>query len=175
MGLPALKGSDKMSHDGKESSWLVMQRCLLLARRLIRGPAGGEELIAFVKHEMGVGGYSSDPRAAYLAFRKDRQRLREQLGLEFGYDRRVDQYFLISLGCLALLDLDDEHLTALGFLYTTFEEQGVQHVALLTNDIVKTVETLRKNGVEFLNTPDAYYDALFDRVGEISARQPAEK
>ncbi len=31
---------------------------------------------------------------------------------------------------------------------------GVQHLALLTSDIVKTVEALRKtNGVEFLDTP----------------------
>jgi 4-hydroxyphenylpyruvate dioxygenase len=45
---------------------------------------------------------------------------------------------------------------------------GVQHVALLTNDIVKTVETLRKNGVEFLGTPDTYYDQLSERVGNIT-------
>lgn len=44
---------------------------------------------------------------------------------------------------------------------------GVQHVALLTGDIVKTVTELRKNGVEFLDTPDTYYDMLTERVGEI--------
>lgn len=44
---------------------------------------------------------------------------------------------------------------------------GVQHVALLTNDIVNTVETLRHHGVVFLSTPDAYYDALIKRVGNI--------
>ncbi|WP_124727804.1 4-hydroxyphenylpyruvate dioxygenase [Staphylospora marina] len=44
---------------------------------------------------------------------------------------------------------------------------GVQHVALLTDDIVKTVETLKKNGVEFLYTPDTYYDDLIERVGNI--------
>jgi len=44
---------------------------------------------------------------------------------------------------------------------------GVQHVALLTNDIVKTVETLRRHGVVFLSTPDAYYDTLIERVGNI--------
>lgn len=44
---------------------------------------------------------------------------------------------------------------------------GVQHLALLTSDIVKTVEALRANGMEFLDTPDTYYDELTARVGKI--------
>jgi 4-hydroxyphenylpyruvate dioxygenase len=44
---------------------------------------------------------------------------------------------------------------------------GVQHLALLTNDIVSTVTTLRANGVEFLTVPASYYDALEARVGRI--------
>jgi 4-hydroxyphenylpyruvate dioxygenase len=44
---------------------------------------------------------------------------------------------------------------------------GVQHVALITEDIVATVEAMRKNGVEFLDTPDTYYDELTERVGKI--------
>ena len=44
---------------------------------------------------------------------------------------------------------------------------GVQHIALLTEDIVKTVSILKKNGVEFLSTPDSYYEMLSDRVGKI--------
>lgn len=44
---------------------------------------------------------------------------------------------------------------------------GVQHLAILTEDIVKTVSILRKNGVEFLSTPSTYYDALSERVGKI--------
>jgi 4-hydroxyphenylpyruvate dioxygenase len=44
---------------------------------------------------------------------------------------------------------------------------GVQHVAILTIDIVHTVQKLRANGVEFLDTPDAYYEMLSARVGTI--------
>jgi 4-hydroxyphenylpyruvate dioxygenase len=44
---------------------------------------------------------------------------------------------------------------------------GVQHIALLTGDIVHTVSVLRDNGVEFLRTPDSYYELIWDRVGEI--------
>ena len=44
---------------------------------------------------------------------------------------------------------------------------GVQHVALLTQDIEHTVSALRANGVEFLDVPDSYYDMLPQRVGGI--------
>ena len=44
---------------------------------------------------------------------------------------------------------------------------GVQHVALLTQDIEHTVTALRANGVEFLDVPDSYYELLPQRVGEI--------
>ena len=44
---------------------------------------------------------------------------------------------------------------------------GVQHIAVATKDILKTVSALRENGVEFLRVPDTYYDDLLDRVGGI--------
>jgi 4-hydroxyphenylpyruvate dioxygenase len=44
---------------------------------------------------------------------------------------------------------------------------GVQHLALLTDDILTTIRRLRANGVEFLSVPGSYYDALADRVGHI--------
>src|SRR5690606_12577628 len=51
---------------------------------------------------------------------------------------------------------------------------GVQHVALATDDIVTTVDTMRAKGVEFLTTPDAYYDdpRLRTRIGQV--RVPVE-
>lgn len=48
-----------------------------------------------------------------------------------------------------------------------FEGEGVQHIAVATGDILKTVKELRSRGVEFLDTPDAYYETLLDRVGSI--------
>jgi 4-hydroxyphenylpyruvate dioxygenase len=44
---------------------------------------------------------------------------------------------------------------------------GVQHIALLTADIVETVSSLRRNGVDFLHVPDTYYEELPARVGEV--------
>ncbi len=44
---------------------------------------------------------------------------------------------------------------------------GVQHIAIRTDDIISTIRALKDNGVEFLDTPDAYYDDLESRVGRI--------
>lgn len=44
---------------------------------------------------------------------------------------------------------------------------GVQHIALKTNNIIKTVTGLKEAGVEFLSAPDAYYQELWDRIGAI--------
>lgn len=44
---------------------------------------------------------------------------------------------------------------------------GVQHIAMLTRDIVQTVNHLIKNGVHFIEVPDTYYESLPERVGEI--------
>jgi 4-hydroxyphenylpyruvate dioxygenase len=48
-----------------------------------------------------------------------------------------------------------------------FGGPGVQHVALQSTDVVRTVETLQEQGVVFLSTPDAYYEDVEERVGEI--------
>ncbi len=44
---------------------------------------------------------------------------------------------------------------------------GVQHVAIQTDDVIRTVEAMQERGVNFLQTPEAYYEEAFDRVGEI--------
>ena len=44
---------------------------------------------------------------------------------------------------------------------------GVQHMAIRTDDIAETIRALKSNGVEFLDTPDSYYEMLADRVGTI--------
>ena len=44
---------------------------------------------------------------------------------------------------------------------------GVQHIAVITHDVVKTVAELQKRGVDFLKVPLSYYDELESRVGKI--------
>jgi 4-hydroxyphenylpyruvate dioxygenase len=48
-----------------------------------------------------------------------------------------------------------------------YHSPGVQHMALVTNDIRQTVTELRHRGVEFLSVPGTYYDDVLDRVGAI--------
>lgn len=42
--------------------------------------------------------------------------------------------------------------------------EGVQHIALHTEDIYATVEKLRANGIEFLDIPDTYYEVIDERI-----------
>ena len=56
-----------------------------------------------------------------------------------------------------------------------YDGAGCQHIALATNDILRSVDILRDNGIEFLETPDSYYDdpALRERIGNV--RVPIEE
>ncbi|MEO6733187.1 MAG: 4-hydroxyphenylpyruvate dioxygenase [Ferruginibacter sp.] len=48
-----------------------------------------------------------------------------------------------------------------------YNGEGVQHVAIATADIVKTVTELQSRGIEFLKIPASYYKDVLDRVGKI--------
>lgn len=50
---------------------------------------------------------------------------------------------------------------------TFYEGQGVQHLAMATDNIIETVTALKNRGVEFLSIPTTYYDELQERVGKI--------
>lgn len=45
-----------------------------------------------------------------------------------------------------------------------YNGEGIQHIALTTDDIYQTVETLRSRGMDFMPTPDTYYEKVNDRV-----------
>lgn len=44
--------------------------------------------------------------------------------------------------------------------------EGIQHIALTTNDIYQTVDRLRLNGVEFQESPDTYFELINSRIPE---------
>jgi 4-hydroxyphenylpyruvate dioxygenase len=48
-----------------------------------------------------------------------------------------------------------------------YEDEGVQHLAVATDNIIDTVTKLKARGVEFLRVPSTYYDTILDRVGQI--------
>jgi 4-hydroxyphenylpyruvate dioxygenase len=45
-----------------------------------------------------------------------------------------------------------------------YNGEGIQHIALYTDDIYASVEALRGDGIEFLDVPDTYYEMIDDRV-----------
>ncbi|MEZ8823650.1 4-hydroxyphenylpyruvate dioxygenase [Vibrio amylolyticus] len=45
-----------------------------------------------------------------------------------------------------------------------YNGEGIQHIALSTDDIYTTVKTLRERGMDFMPTPDTYYEKVNDRV-----------
>ena len=47
---------------------------------------------------------------------------------------------------------------------SAYHGEGIQHVALGTDDIYKTVEDLRARGTGLLDTPDTYYEKVDERV-----------
>jgi 4-hydroxyphenylpyruvate dioxygenase len=49
-----------------------------------------------------------------------------------------------------------------------YHGSGIQHIALLTDDIVSTVDQLRRQGIEFLDVPDTYYEILPQRLPQIT-------
>ena len=52
--------------------------------------------------------------------------------------------------------------------YLDFNEgPGVQHVAILSDNIINSITQLKKCGVDFLDTPDTYYENLNNRVKDI--------
>ncbi|MEO5812275.1 MAG: 4-hydroxyphenylpyruvate dioxygenase [Rhodanobacter sp.] len=45
-----------------------------------------------------------------------------------------------------------------------YRGEGIQHIACFTDDIYATVEGMRAAGVEFLDTPDSYFDVIDQRI-----------
>jgi 4-hydroxyphenylpyruvate dioxygenase len=57
-----------------------------------------------------------------------------------------------------------------------YKGEGIQHIALGTDDIYATVDTLRERGVEFQDTPDSYYEGVDSRVqGHLEAITELER
>ncbi len=48
-----------------------------------------------------------------------------------------------------------------------YNGEGVQHIAIATDNIIETVTELQRRGVEFLKIPSSYYDEVLERVGKI--------
>ena len=54
-----------------------------------------------------------------------------------------------------------------------YQGEGIQHIALATDEIRSTVDVLRGNGIEFQDTPETYYEGIPARV--TGHREPVEE
>ncbi|HYD11936.1 MAG TPA: 4-hydroxyphenylpyruvate dioxygenase [Allosphingosinicella sp.] len=64
---------------------------------------------------------------------------------------------------IPLNESQDEHSQIEEFI-RDYKGEGIQHLALATDDIFGTVDKLRANGIRFQDTPDTYYDMIDKRV-----------
>ncbi|WP_426958199.1 4-hydroxyphenylpyruvate dioxygenase [Muricoccus radiodurans] len=52
-----------------------------------------------------------------------------------------------------------------------YNGEGIQHLALGTTDIFDSVEGMRRTGIEFMDTPDTYYELLPNRMPDLTAEE----
>ena len=64
---------------------------------------------------------------------------------------------------IPLNESQDDHSQIEEFI-NDYGGEGIQHIALATEDIFATVDALRANGVKFQDTPDTYYEMLDERL-----------
>jgi hypothetical protein len=109
-----------MGYKTRGSEWFVLLRCLVILRRLQRGPANRDELVRAVKDSLGEDAYPEGEPAWLAAFKHDRERLRRQLQAEWTYDPVERAYTLLDPGPFGYLELSPEHVQALKLLSQTF-------------------------------------------------------
>ncbi len=64
---------------------------------------------------------------------------------------------------IPLNESQDEHSQIEEFL-REYKGEGIQHLALATDDIFATVDKLRANGIRFQDSPDTYFDLIDKRL-----------
>lgn len=111
----------------RSSDWRAFRRCLVILQRLLRGPASSQTLIDYVLEVEGQDAYSSSPSAREKAFKRDRESLRQRLGVEFNYSPTTHLYTLTDPGDFFRLDFSEADLRALALLSETFAGQVGEH------------------------------------------------
>jgi predicted DNA-binding transcriptional regulator YafY len=106
----------KRGRGTRASSWMKVQRCVLILRQLQRGPASVNDLISAVEATLGPSAYGQAPAKA---LERDVSQLRESFDVTIR--SRSGVYHLDDVGEIPLLDIPDDALDAMAFLYHTFE------------------------------------------------------
>ena len=137
------------------SDWQSFRRALAILRRLRKGPSTPSQLIDFVLQEEGSDAYPEARSAREKAFKRDREHLRNRLGVEFTYDAHTGRYILIDAGDAFALSLTEESLSALGLLQNTFEGQVATNssVETLLHEILNNLSQADRRRMERSESP----------------------
>ncbi len=158
---------------GRSAQDIVMERCLALLTRLLRGAAQSDELIAVIR---GFGDQLETPteKAIQRRFEEDRDRLREWFGCELEYDRKTNVWRIESIQNPPF-DLPDDAIRGLAFLQTTFGGRNVpmsEEVLALFNAIIQGIpeerrkELRKQRGLIELNLEQRDSDKISNEVME---------
>lgn len=148
-----------MAFGRRGSSHWATQRRLVLLVRLLRGPAGIEELLEAVRQALGPEAYAGSP---VRALEYDLHCLREGWGIELTYRRSERRYCLDALS-LPLVDLPQEDLKTLAFLYHNFPltaPHGNEVRAFLDRLMGLLPEERRRQVLRLRTIPELELDAL---------------
>ncbi len=139
--------NEKHVYGPRSSTWLKVQRCQVILCRLQRGPASRSELISIVRAVLGDSAYGGAPEKA---LDRDIQRLRDTFDLTIRSRKGI--YHLLQVGALPLLDLSDEALRGMAFLYNTFKPDapGADDVRALLDTLMSYLPEERREVVRRL-------------------------
>jgi len=146
-----------MSGGIRSSAWLSLRRCLGILGRLLKGSARADELLEAARQAAGTNAYPVGASALEKAFKRDRQRLRQTLGVDFHYDPMQHVYILDNPGPFGTLSLSVESLRALGLLSETFAgETGKQAgVQALLDELINRLPPNERRKLEIQSSPMA--------------------
>ncbi len=113
-------------------TWLKVQRCIIILRRLQRAPATRDELIQAVETQLDREAYGAAPEKALV---RDIRELRDTFDLTL--QSRQGAYHLVDVGSVPLLDLPNALLEAMAFLYDTFKPDAPE-----AEDVRQLLDTL---------------------------------
>ncbi len=142
-----------MSIHKRRPSWLAVQRRLAILVHLVRGPAGRRELIQTVSRRVGPDASGEQP---FRTLESDLRALRCEWNAQILYDR-ADQVYRLTHLSLPLLDLPEEDLHTLAFLYHNFSPEAPQGNAVrsLLDRLVSLLnEEARQKIQRFRTIPD---------------------
>jgi predicted DNA-binding transcriptional regulator YafY len=103
------------------SDWVTFLRALAILKRLMEGPASGEELIQSVLETVGTEAYPSAPSARQAAFKHDRANLKKRLGVDHVWDPKTNRYVLNDAGPYGRVHLSPPMLRALSLLSRQYD------------------------------------------------------